>query len=138
MPARASANAGLLSGLTGEFARFLLMGGANTLVAYAIYLLLLTWMRYEFAYAIGYAVGIAMACVLSSTWVFRRLPRRRSAIGIALVYLLQFLLSFVLLRAAVEWIGLPAWLAFAVVVAATIPVTFALSRCIVRTDPGRA
>ncbi len=118
--------------LAGEFARFLVMGGANTLVAYAVYLVLLNWMRYEIAYTIGYAIGIAMAYVLSSTFVFRQPFRRRSAMRFPFVYVAQFLVSFALLRVAVEWIGLPAWLALGFAVITTIPVTFALSRWILR------
>ncbi|MBX3692217.1 GtrA family protein [Dokdonella sp.] len=118
--------------IVSEFLRFLVMGGANTIVAYAIYLLLLNWMRYELAYTIGYAVGIAMAYVLSSTFVFRQPFKRRSALRFPFVYIAQFLVSFVLLRIAVEWIGLPEWVALGFAVVATIPVTFALSRWILR------
>ena len=118
--------------IVSEFLRFLVMGGANTIVAYAIYLLLLHWMRYEFAYTIGYAVGIAMAYVLSSAFVFRQPFRRRSALRFPFVYVAQFLVSFVLLKVAVEWIGLPEWLALGFAVVATIPVTFALSRWVLR------
>lgn len=122
-----------LRGVAGEFLRFLVMGGANTGVAYAVYLLLLYWMRYEAAYTIGYAVGIAMAYVLSSTYVFRQPFKQRSAIRFPFVYLAQFLVSFVMLRTAVEWIGLPEWLALGFAVVVTIPVTFTLSRWVLRT-----
>lgn len=121
-----------LGKMAGEFFRFLVMGGANTIVAYAIYLLLLNWMRYEFAYTIGYAIGIAMAYVLSSRFVFRQPFRRRSAARFPLVYVAQFLVSFVLLRIAVEWLRVPEWLALGFAVVATIPVTFVLSRWIIR------
>ncbi len=118
--------------LIGEFARFLVMGGANTVVAYAVYLLLLNWMRYEVAYTIGYAVGIAMAFVLSASFVFRQPLRRRSAIRFPLIYVVQFLVSFALLRVAVEWLHVPEWLALGFAVIATIPVTFVLSRLVIR------
>jgi putative flippase GtrA len=118
--------------MTGEFLRFLVMGGANTIAAYAIYLLLLNWMRYEIAYTIGYAVGIAMAYALSASFVFRQPLRKRSALRFPLVYVAQFLVSLVLLRVAVEWIHLPEWTALGFAVVATIPVTFLLSRWILR------
>lgn len=118
--------------IAGEFLRFLVMGGANTIVAYAIYLLLLHWMRYEIAYTIGYAVGIAMAYVLSSKFVFRQPFRRRSATRFPLVYVAQFLVSLAMLRIAVEWLHLPEWAALGFAVIATIPVTFVLSRWILR------
>jgi putative flippase GtrA len=119
--------------MAGEFLRFLIMGGTNTIVAYAIYLLLLQWMRYEIAYSIGYAVGIVLAYALSAAFVFRQPMRRRSAIRFPLVYLAQFLISLGLLRLAVEVIHIPQWLAFAFVVILTIPVTFLLSRWVLRS-----
>ena len=118
--------------MTGEFLRFLVMGGTNTVVAYGIYLLLLNWMRYEYAYAIGYGVGIVMAYVLSATFVFRQPLRKRSAMRFPLVYVAQFLISLVLLKVAIELVHLPPWLGLAFAVVLTIPVTFALSRWVVR------
>lgn len=118
--------------ITGEFLRFLIVGGVNTIVAYGVYLVLLHWLRYEVAYAIGYLVGIATAYALSTTFVFRRPMRRRSAARFPLVYVVQFLVGLVLLRIAVEVFALPQWLAFAVSVILTLPITFVLSRWIVR------
>lgn len=118
--------------LAGEFLRYLIMGGTNTVVAYAIYLLLLKWMRYEIAYSIGYAVGIAMAYALSAVFVFRQPMRKRSAMRFPLVYLTQFLISLALLRLAVEVIHIPQWLALGFAVVLTIPVTFLLSRWVLR------
>ncbi|HQZ63113.1 MAG: GtrA family protein [Dokdonella sp.] len=119
--------------MAGEFVRFLIMGGANTIVAYAIYLLLLQWMRYEFAYSIGYGIGIVMAYGLSAIFVFRKPMRRRSALRFPLVYLAQFLISLGLLRLAVEVIDIPQWLAFGFAVVLTIPVTFLLSRWVLHS-----
>lgn len=119
--------------MAGEFLRFLIMGSTNTIVAYAIYLLLLQWMRYEFAYTIGYAVGIVMAYALSAVFVFRQPMRKRSAMRFPLVYLAQFLISLGLLRLAVEVIHIPQWLALGFAVVLTIPVTFFLSRRVVHS-----
>lgn len=119
--------------LGGEFLRFLIMGGANTIVAYAIYLVLLNWMRYEIAYTIGYGVGIVMAYALSSLFVFRKPMRRRSAIRFPLVYVAQFLISLGLLRLAVEVIHIPQWAALPFAVVLTIPVTFVLSRWVLHS-----
>jgi putative flippase GtrA len=89
-------------------------------------------MRYEFAYAIGYVVGITVAYALSATFVFRQPMRKRSAARFPLVYAVQFLISLGLLRLAIEIFAIPQWLALAVSVVLTIPITFALSRWIVR------
>ena len=119
--------------MAGEFLRYLVMGGTNTVVAYAIYLLLLQWMRYEVAYSIGYAVGIVMAYALSAVFVFRQPMRKRSAMRFPLVYLAQFLISLGLLRLAVEVIHIPQWLALGFAVVLTIPVTFLLSRWVLHS-----
>ncbi len=119
--------------MVGEFLRYLVMGGTNTIVAYAIYLLLLQWMRYEIAYSIGYSVGIVMAYALSAVFVFRQPMRKRSAMRFPLVYLAQFLISLGLLRLAVEVIHIPQWLALGFAVVLTIPVTFLLSRWVLHS-----
>jgi putative flippase GtrA len=116
--------------IAGEFLRFLLMGGMNTLVAYLIYLVLLNWIRYEIAYAIGYATGIVIAFWVSAAFVFRKPMRGRSALRFPLVYVMQFFVSGGILKVAVEIMHLPHWLAFLVAVGLTIPFTFALSRCV--------
>jgi putative flippase GtrA len=120
--------------LAGEFVRFLIMGGTNTLVAYAIYLLLLNWMRYELAYSIGYAVGIVIAYAVSAAFVFRQPMRKRSALRFPLVYVAQFLVSLGILHLAVEVGHVPEWLAFAIAVGVTIPITFAVSRWVLRSE----
>ena len=119
---------------TGEVLRFLVAGGANTLVAYAVYLVLLHFMRYELAYAVGYVVGIATAYVLNTAFVFRQPMRAQSATRFPLVYVAQFAISLVILRAAVESAGIPRWLALAVSIAVTLPITFFLSRWIIRRN----
>lgn len=116
----------------GEALRFLVAGGVNTIVAYATYLVLLHWMRYEVAYAIGYTVGIIVSYVLNALFVFRQPMHARSATRFPLVYVAQFLASLLLLRFAVEVLGIPRWLALAASIAVTMPMTFLLSRWIIR------
>ena len=114
--------------------RFLIMGTTNTLVAYAIYLVLLNWLRYELAYGIGYAVGIVIAYAVSAVFVFRKPMRKRSALRFPLVYVSQFLISLGILRLAVEVAHVPEWLAFAIAVGVTIPITFVVSRWVLHSE----
>ena len=116
----------------GEALRFLVAGGINTIVAYATYLALLHWMRYEVAYAIGYTVGIIVSYVLNALFVFRQPMHARSATCFPLVYVAQFVAGLLLLRIAVEGLGIPRWLALAASIAVTMPMTFLLSRWIIR------
>jgi len=117
---------------TGEALRFLVGGMLNTAVGYGGYLLLLHWVHYEIAYALAYAISIAVSYVFSAIVVFRQPLRLAAALRYPLVYLVQFLLGLILMRVLIETLHTPAWIAPLLVSACTIPVTFLLSRVIVR------
>ncbi|MGB3462384.1 MAG: GtrA family protein [Rhodanobacter lindaniclasticus] len=117
----------------GEVFRFLIGGVLNLVVGYGGYLLLLRWMHYEAAYIISYVFSVCVSYVFSTLVVFRQPIRARSALFYPLVYLVQFLLGFILLRVLVEILRLPTWIAPLLVSILTIPVTFLMSRIIVRT-----
>jgi putative flippase GtrA len=118
--------------LAKEVFRFGIVGILNTAVGYGSYLLLLSWFRYEVAYGMGYVAGIAVSYVLSALFVFKQPLRPRSAMFYPFVYLVQFLLSLVLLRFLIELLSVSPRLAAIFVTVLTIPVTFLLSRIIVR------
>jgi putative flippase GtrA len=115
-----------------EIFRFLLVGALNTLVGYGTYLALLRWMHYELAYAIAYVVGIVVSYVCNALFVFREPMRARSAIYFPLVYLVQFVCGLIFLKALIGLLHVPVWLAPALVILLTLPITYLLSRFIVR------
>ena len=115
----------------GEVLRFLLGGVLNTVVGYGCYLLLLRWMHYELAYAIAYVLGIGVSYAFSTAFVFRQPMRWRSALYFPLVYLLQFLISFVLLKVLIDLLHAPVWFSPLLLLVITIPATFVLSRFII-------
>jgi putative flippase GtrA len=117
---------------TGEVFRFLIGGVLNLLVGYGGYLLLLIWMRYEAAYVTSYIFSVCVSYVFSALVVFRQPLRARSALFYPLVYFIQFLLGFILLRVLVEVLHMPIWAAPLLVSILTIPVTFLMSRIVVR------
>jgi putative flippase GtrA len=116
----------------GEVFRFLIGGVLNLVVGYGGYLLLLRWMHYAMAYVISYIFSICVSYIFSALIVFRQPLRVRTALFYPLVYLLQFLLGFMLLHVLVEILHLPTWIAPLLVSILTIPVTFLMSRIIVR------
>lgn len=118
----------------GEVLRFLVGGVLNLAVGYGGYLILLHWISYEIAYAISYVFSVCVSYVFSALFVFRQPLRARSALFYPLVYLAQFLLGLVLLRIMVEVLHLSAWVAPLLVSILTIPVTFLMSRIIVRAN----
>ena len=113
-----------------EFARFLIVGVINTGIGYGVYLLLLRWIGYEFAYAAAYVIGIVCAYLLNSLFVFRSPMRLRTAMRYPLVYLAQYLFGSVLLYAMVAWLAIDRrWAAlFALVL--SVPVSFLLNRVV--------
>ena len=118
---------------TGEVFRFLIGGVLNAVVGYGGYLLLLHWIRYVPAYAISYVISVAVSYVFSALFVFRQPMNLRAALRYPLVYLVQFLLGLILLRILIEVLHSPQWLAPLLVSLITIPVTFLMSRLIVRS-----
>jgi putative flippase GtrA len=122
----------MLPGWAGEVFRFLIGGVLNLIVGYGGYLVLLHWLNYELAYAISYVVAVAVSYLFSSLFVFRQPLRLRAALRYPLVYLVQFLLGLALLKLLIEALHVSAWLAPLIVSIFTIPITFLLSRIIVR------
>jgi len=121
--------------LSSEYVRFIVARVACTVATYALYLALLRWLRYELAYAISFVFGIAIAYVASARLVFAEPLRLRAALQFPLVYVVQFVATFLLLRLSVEILGIPETWALAIVVVLLLPLTFILSKRIVR-GPG--
>lgn len=114
--------------LAGQAVRFLLFGGLNTAVTYAIYLLLLPTLDYVKAYGIAYVAGILISYGLNVRFVFRVVPSLRTLVLYPLVYLAQYIFGLFVLFVAVEKLFIPREYALLVSIALSIPLTFFLSR----------
>src|SRR4051794_31289578 len=121
-----------MRGAMSEFARFVVAGGVNTGISYAAYLLLLAFLPYLAAYTIAYLFGIALSYLLLTRFVFRTGPRLSTAVRFPLVYVAQYLLGSTVLTLLVEAFGIRASIAAIVAIVVSIPVTFALSRIVLR------
>jgi len=115
-----------------EIFRFLIVGALNTIVGYCTYLILLRWTNYEVAYAIAYICGIIVSYVFNAIFVFREPMRTRSAAYYPLVYVAQFVCGILLIKILISVLHVPEWLAPALVIVLTLPVTYFLSRLIIR------
>jgi putative flippase GtrA len=115
-----------------EFARFIVAGAANTGISYAVYLLLLVLMPYLAAYTISYLVGIVISYLLLTRFVFRTPRRLATAVRFPLVYVAQYLIGSTVIVLLVETMGVRASIAAIVAIVVSIPVTFALSRLLLR------
>lgn len=117
-----------------EWMRFLVTGGANTLASWLVYLGLNLVVPYTVAYTGAYIFGIVLTYYLNTRWVFRVPMSWRTFLQFPSVYLVQYGLGIVLMWAIVHnW---PAMEPYAplVVVVLTLPVTFLMSRLILKRD----
>jgi len=119
-----------------EVLRFIVASALNTMATYLFYLLCLLVTPYQVAYTLSYALGIVIAYVLTSVLFFRPPIAWKAFSLFPLVYLAQYLLGLGVLSLLVSSFGISPRIAPLIVVAVTIPVTFALSRLVVRARPG--
>lgn len=122
--------------LGGDKLRFVLAGGSTTAVSYALYLLLLALdLPPTPAYVIAYIAGIGWSYAVNALWVFRAPMHWRSFFRYPLVYLVQAVASVALFKLLIGPLAVAPWLAPLVVVVATIPLTYVLSRAIITRRP---
>ena len=111
-----------------QFARFLLVGGANTALSYGIYLLLLLVVDYRIAYTIAYVAGLVSGYLMHARMVFDALPGVRSLAAYLVTYASMYLLSLFVLYVAVARLGIPKPLGMLAALAVTVPLSFLLMR----------
>jgi putative flippase GtrA len=111
-----------------RFARFVLVGAANTAGSYAIYLLLLFLADYRIAYTIAYLAGLAIGYWAHATFVFRAPLASRSAVAYIATYAAMYLVSLAVLYIAVDRLGVPKPAAMLAALSITVPTSFVLLR----------
>lgn len=115
-----------------EFFRFLLVGMSNTLVAYVVYLLLLPFLPYLYAYTLSYCVGVVNSYFMNVFFVFRKKVSLHSFLKFPFVYVVQYFLGAAILWLLVDKLELaPAWAMVAVIIV-TVPITFLASRFVLK------
>jgi putative flippase GtrA len=119
-----------------EFLKFVLVGGANTVLGYVLFALLTPFMHYGIAYSISYGIGVVFAYVANSLFVFHEPLAWRKFMAFPLVYVVQYLIGITLLPVLIEVLRFDPLIAQPVVIVITMPVTYLLSRLIVRSNPG--
>lgn len=114
--------------------RFVIGGGLNTAVTYGIFLLGNLVMPYQTAYLIAYLIGIAFSYFFNSLVVFKAPLSIRKFLAFPLVYVVQYLVSALLLEVSVKVLGVPVAYAPLLIIVITIPLTFVLSRFILARE----
>jgi len=118
--------------INGELCRFIFWGGVNTLAGYLIYAFLLLFLPYLFSYTIAFITSVFISYILNSKFVFNQELKLSKAIKYPVVYLTQYLLGAMSLYILVQVLRVNKLLAPMFVIVLTIPVTYLLSRRIVR------
>ena len=115
-----------------EVSRFLVMGTVNTGLTQLLYMAALLVVPYEVAYTISYLGGIPLAYWLNARFVFHGEMTWRKFLQFPSVYVVQYLLGMALMYVVVEIVSVPEWIAPVPVLILTLPVTFLMTRFIIK------
>lgn len=113
--------------------RFVVAGGANTLLTGALLSLLAQVMAPSVAYVIVFLLGIAMSAALAGSFVFRVRMTGRQTAAYVVMYLVVFLVGLGLVTLAERNGVPPAWSGLVVLV--TAPLSFVGGWFLLRRKP---
>jgi len=119
-------------GISTEAVRFVVGGGVNTLLSYAIYWLLLLRLSYPYAYTISYAAAILTGFAVNTHFVFRTEWSWRKLAAFPLIQILNYGLGLAVVTISIRYVGIDARLAPVIATAVVLPVTFILTRTLMR------
>ncbi|HCT5841479.1 TPA: flippase GtxA [Staphylococcus aureus] len=117
-----------------EILKFIIVGGINTLNYYVVYLLLLKLLHIEYmiSHITGFIVAFVISYYLNCYFVYRVKPTWRKFISFPITQIVNVSIQTVLLYVFVSWINLPAEIAPFAGLIITIPITFILSKWILK------
>lgn len=117
-----------------EILKFIIVGGINTLNYYVVYLLLLKLLHIEYmiSHITGFIVAFVISYYLNCYFVYRVKPTWRKFISFPITQIVNVSLQIVLLYVFVSWLNLPAEIAPFAGLIITIPITFVLSKWILK------
>lgn len=107
--------------------RFIVGGVVNTAFTYGMYLMLNSLLGYNFAYLIAYGMGVVFAYWFNSVVVFRVPLTWNGLFSYPLVYVVQYVVSALLLGFLVENIGVGESFAPLMVTIGMVPVTYVMT-----------
>jgi putative flippase GtrA len=117
-----------------NFMKFILVGGINTGITYSLYLLLLLLMPYMPAYTLSYLIGIILSYYLNSKLVFKESISWKKFIKFPIVYVVQYLISTLLLLISVDYLEISDKIALLISIVVTIPITYGLSKWVIKRN----
>jgi putative flippase GtrA len=115
-----------------EFIKFLIVGCINTGAGYVFYLAFIQVLAYTYAYSLSFALSIVISYILNARYVFNEPLSLKKLLSFPLVYIVQYVCGLCLIYIAVEQLSIPVPLAPLLAVVITLPITFLLTRFIVK------
>ncbi len=122
-----------------QLGRFLLVGGSNTAITLALFVLLQQWLDPTLAYTVVFALGLAYTTAMTARVVFGARLVWRTALGFAAWYLLVYGVGLLVVQ-TLHAVWAPSGVVTALLtVAVTAPLSFLGGRLLfaARTDPAR-
>ena len=119
-----------------QFLRFLAGGVANTAATYGLFVAMSQVIPPSIAYTITYIIGIGLSYLINTQLVFKTQGSLRSALQFPVVYLVQYFIGLAVL-ALLTSLDIPTYLAMLAVIAINVPLTFVLTRFVLRNPQGR-
>ena len=113
-----------------EFNRFALVGFANTVLTYLIYVIGLLFFEYTVAYTMSFVIGILISYGLNASFTFKSAFSLSQAFRYSVIYIFQYLLGIVVLYGLVSLLNISTFLAPLFVVCVTLPITFLLLKLV--------
>lgn len=118
-----------------EFSRFLFFGIVNSGLTFGIYALALGFLPYSLAYTLAYVSGIFISLYLNARFVFHAHIDLKKVIQYPFVYVVQYSLGLIALYVFVEMLSINKLVASVLTMLVTVPVTYLLSRFILKRRP---
>ncbi len=112
--------------------RFVLAGGLNTGLTLVLYWLLINIISPQVAYILSYCIGIIFSYTLSTRFVFRVTHSASRALRFPFVYLAGYAVGAIVLQFSIAYLPQGALVGPLLSAAFSIPITFLLSRLIMR------
>lgn len=115
--------------------RFLVVGLANTVVTYSIFVALGLLIPPEAAYTVAFLVGLAWVSLGTSRFVFRSRGRPWRIVSFAAVYLVVYVVGRVIVELLAPADFLSLMVASIVIIAVTTPLAFLAGHFIFPAEP---
>lgn len=115
-----------------EVLRFLLTGSLNTAASWTVYLFFNIFLPYGVAYGIAYAFGIVFTYYLNTRWVFKVPMKWKTFMQFPLISAVRFAVDLSLLTLLIRVGHCPEAYAPILTLVATTPISFLLSRLLLK------